>query len=333
MGNHVIYDALWESDRLAECSREAALAYPWIFLVADDHGRFEYKPRAIWKNAFAYRDDVTIQDVAGWLDEYWKAGLLIRYHVHGDLAHWYKFRGRKPSERRPSEYPDPQGIPVFTPEGATLPRRGGDEGATRGRKRGVRDRAEIEQSRDRAERNPAAGAAPLQPIEIAPEDETARTESTALVVAPLPWNREAAELWWAEYKGDPPKAFFGALKSLVKRETWERVRPALVTYMAETPAEFVNIAGKFVAAFGTWEARSRGLAPRSPPKETVADRSRRMLGLPPQNGGTGDIGSRVSVGTAQPECRLQPGAESGRGGAVPDGLGGDDGRGVPGGGG
>lgn len=94
-----------------------------------------------------------------------------------------------------------------------------------------------------------------------------------LVVAPLPWNREAAELWWHEYKGNPPKALFAALKPLVKREGWERVRPALVTYMAETPAEYVNIAGKFVAAFGTWEARSRG-APRSPPgKATAGEKS------------------------------------------------------------
>src|SRR5688572_20095318 len=123
MANHVLYDSLWESDKLAQCTREAALAYPWVFLVADDHGRFEYKPRMVWKHAFSYRTDVTVDDVALWLDEYWKAGLLIRYGVSGEFAHWYKFRGRKPSDRKKSEYPDPTDASLFKHEvgSATAP--------------------------------------------------------------------------------------------------------------------------------------------------------------------------------------------------------------------
>ena len=126
MANHVLYDSLWESDRLAGCSREAALAYPWIFLVADDHGRFEFKPRMVWKHAFSYRTDVTVEDVAGWLEEYWRVGLLIRYGATGDLAHWYKFKGRKPSDRKPSGYADPEGLPVLTYTATPPPRRGDD---------------------------------------------------------------------------------------------------------------------------------------------------------------------------------------------------------------
>lgn len=188
MANHVIYDQLWESDRLERCSRDAALAYPWIFLVADDHGRFEYKPRAIWKNAFAYRNDVTVDDVAKWLDEYWREGLLIRYHVDGGLAHWYKFRGRKPSERRASDFPDPDGMPTLRygaadiepPRGDASPL-GGDDTAVPPRERGVRDRSEIEQIRDRA----GAGAGTEPPAYVPPPD--IRTENA---IREAKWKRE-----------------------------------------------------------------------------------------------------------------------------------------------
>lgn len=240
MGNHVIYDRLWESDKLARCSMLAALAYPWIFLVADDHGRFEYKPRAIWKHAFAYRGDVTVEDVAGWIDEYWKAGLLIRYHIQdedgsGGLAHWYKFKGRKPSDRRPSEYPDPAGIPELPPPSATTPPRRGDDTATPPRQTRARDRAEIEQRQSGVENPPPAILAPRE----------------------VTWSNEAANDW-TEAKGGPaPKGIFAPLKHAVTVHGWLRVRPVWRHYLASTPGEFVN-ASKFVAAFGEWETRSRG---------------------------------------------------------------------------
>jgi hypothetical protein len=191
------------------------------------------------------------------------------------------------------------------------------------------EREEIEER----ERNPATVVAtsPEPTVEsppFDPPDDTSTTpgevpavESVAIAKAhvlaePLPWNREAAELWFQEYQGDPPKQFFGALKPLVRKYTWERVRPALVAYMAETPCEYVNVAGKFGAAFGTWEGRANGDGrKRAPPKETVADRSRRVLGLPPI-GGRDDFGADVALGTSQPERRLQPGGESGRGDLV-----------------
>lgn len=84
------------------------------------------------------------------------------------------------------------------------------------------------------------------------------TETAADVKAPLPWNREAAELWFQAYKGKADETYFGPLKALVKEYGWERVRPALVTYMAETRANYVSIGGKFASAFGTWEAKAKG---------------------------------------------------------------------------
>jgi hypothetical protein len=108
--NHVIRDRIWQSDKLAACSRDAALGYPWVFLIADDWGRFELAPRRIWATVFGGREaeDVTRQDVASWLNEYEERGLLIRYAEN--LAVWTNFQGRPPSQRRPSAYPDPREI-------------------------------------------------------------------------------------------------------------------------------------------------------------------------------------------------------------------------------
>lgn len=107
MGNHVIRDRIWASRKLAACSREAALAYPWLYLVADPWGRFEYSPRRIWTLVFGGRTDVLLADVEAWLAEYERHGLLLRYHIDGDLAVWTGFRDRPKGKRRPSDYPDP----------------------------------------------------------------------------------------------------------------------------------------------------------------------------------------------------------------------------------
>lgn len=110
MSSHVIRDRIWESRKLAECSRGAALAYPWIFLVADDWGRFEFNPRRIWSKVFGAREDITVDEVASWLAEYDGKELLVRYHVDGELAYWTGFQGRPPSQRRQSLYPEPSQV-------------------------------------------------------------------------------------------------------------------------------------------------------------------------------------------------------------------------------
>ena len=112
MGNHVIRDRIWRSRKLARCSRGASLAYPWIFLVADEWGRFEYRPHMIHGLVFGARmdyspeDTPSVSDVTGWLGEYEKVGLLVRYN-DGELAHWTNFEGRAVSQRKPSQHSEP----------------------------------------------------------------------------------------------------------------------------------------------------------------------------------------------------------------------------------
>lgn len=175
MGNHVLYDRIWESDKLARCSRNAALAYPWILLVADDHGRFEYRPRRIWTRVFGSREDVTQTDVTKWLEEYIAVGLLVRYHIDGDLAHWVGFKGRKPSDRRPSEYPDPADFPAHTgtdEAGAEEARQEGGEGAETARQKAARSVSDLDQIRSRStsERSaPSSRRSKANPGEDTPE--------------------------------------------------------------------------------------------------------------------------------------------------------------------
>lgn len=252
-----MYDALWESDRLAKCSRDAAMAYPWIFLVADDHGRFEYKARMVWKHAFSYREDVTVEDVAKWLDEYWRNDLLTRYHVDGDLAVWYKFRGRKPSDRKKSDYPDPEGMPVFTCDSATTPPRRGDASATDPRKPRARDRSD--QIRDRSDQNGSADASASGVALVVPSKSGHAT-----------WLTRPGELWrsrWGQDSEPPwgemgkafakPRAEFEARGDLGELwERWERFLAAAETSQWARPWRFVQGLGEWAA--GVVRAPPRG---------------------------------------------------------------------------
>jgi hypothetical protein len=110
MANHVIRDRIWVSKKLRRCTLKAALAYPWLFLVADDWGRFEYDPPHLWSVVFAARSDVSLDDVTGWLQEYEREQLLVRYENGGELAFWTGFEGRPPSKRRPSKHIDPETV-------------------------------------------------------------------------------------------------------------------------------------------------------------------------------------------------------------------------------
>jgi hypothetical protein len=175
MPNHVIRDRIWESKKLEQCSDAAAAWYPWIYLVCNDDGIFEYHPRAVWMAVFRRRPTVTMDDVTCWLGEYDRVGLLIRYHIDGELAFWTGFKGRKRSERKSSTYPDfltfhdvvrrLQELDIKEVDGravpATRPRRDRDATATRPR----RDRESsyrIVSDQIRSE-TPATGARPSRP--------------------------------------------------------------------------------------------------------------------------------------------------------------------------
>jgi hypothetical protein len=178
VGNHVIRDRIWVSDKLSKCSLPAALAFPWVFLICDDWGRFEYRPRAIWGQVFGSREDVSVDDVKGWLAEYERHGLLVRYHIDGDLAFWTGFEGRPDNRRRKSRYPDPKSLEGMEIDGPVTVPRGT-----------AQDRAEMlpraEQSR--AEQESGAEVAPPAPAAVVPS-----------------WSTEACDEW-KHFLGTPPR--------------------------------------------------------------------------------------------------------------------------------
>ncbi len=238
MANHVLRDRIWESNKLARCSRDAALAYPWIFLVADDHGRFEYRPRVIWGRVFAAREDVTVEDVTNWLTEYEQVGLLVRYKS-GELAHWTGFAGRPPSQRRESLYPDPSTVKE--------PKR-----------RQVRPINKDRQSLGGPYEEPSHDLLTSEIDRIGSEQSRSGAESPA--TAPAFPSQRAADVFLRHYpKGEPPGAMFKALRPLVLKHGWPAVEPELEAYLSRTEIDFHSWP-KFAAGFGTWAAGSASLA-------------------------------------------------------------------------
>lgn len=269
-----IKPSFYADEDLADCSVWARLLFPALWQLADREGRLDDRPAFIRIHAFPYDNlealGLSVNDMLNELARPRKhcpdgEAFLVRYVVEG--RSYIQIRNFKKHQ-----HCHPKEVPSQLPQMPAL----ADcrEKVDPSREKVIPSREKVDPSKalssfpslsslpSRTTTDPVASApAPEPPPFDPPEYEQPLGEITAPVVAlvaSVPWNREAAELWWHEYKGDPPKAFFGALKPLVKREGWDRVRPALVTYMAETPAEYVNVAGKFVAAFGTWENRARG---------------------------------------------------------------------------
>jgi hypothetical protein len=190
VGNHVLRDRIWDSKKLERCSDGAAAWYPWIFLVADDWGRFEYHPHAIWMCVFRRRPSVSLADVEKWLTEYQSEGLLVRFTTNSGLAFWTGFKGRKESERRDSQYPDPMEFEDVREMLAFI--EGGGRPAERARRRrgngaeaSRKDRALSEQigDGDRSEIHQTPGArAPRRKASKTPEEFDTR-ESRSLVDA------------------------------------------------------------------------------------------------------------------------------------------------------
>src|SRR3984885_4098280 len=71
------FDAVWASDKLANCAPWARAEYTWIYGLADGNGSFELtNPRVIFGRVYAIRDDVSIQHLSRALEEFQGKGLL-----------------------------------------------------------------------------------------------------------------------------------------------------------------------------------------------------------------------------------------------------------------
>ena len=84
------FDAVWASDKLANCAPWARAEYTWIYGLADSNGSFELTNlRVIFGRAYAIRDDVTIQHMSRALEEFRGKGLLFVWEENGKkYGHW-----------------------------------------------------------------------------------------------------------------------------------------------------------------------------------------------------------------------------------------------------
>ena len=84
------FDAVWASDKLANCAPWARAEYTWIYGLADSNGSFELTNlRVIFGRAYAIRDDVTIQHLSRAFEEFRGKGLLFVWEENGKkYGHW-----------------------------------------------------------------------------------------------------------------------------------------------------------------------------------------------------------------------------------------------------
>ena len=81
MPNRVVKDKIWTSKKLSHCSYEAQLHYPRLYLLIDDWSCIEIDSETIRGNVYPkLLKHVTTEMIDGYLNEYWKEGLLFRWN-------------------------------------------------------------------------------------------------------------------------------------------------------------------------------------------------------------------------------------------------------------
>lgn len=83
-----------DDETLGAVSRDARLTFVLVWTRCDDHGRFRAAPAYLRAQLFPYDEDLTLQTVAGWVDELARVGRLNLYEVdgqrYGEVVNWAK---------------------------------------------------------------------------------------------------------------------------------------------------------------------------------------------------------------------------------------------------
>jgi hypothetical protein len=107
VAKRLLDDGIFSSPSLAECSPRAQDAWPRFLLLADDFGCLDVNPRVLTGRGWPLRPDVSDADVAGWMDEYARAGMLGFWseggRVYGFFCGWF---GDKGQHKRAEYHPD-----------------------------------------------------------------------------------------------------------------------------------------------------------------------------------------------------------------------------------
>lgn len=102
---------VWESEQVGELSYQARLVFIGLITQADDEGRLKGSPKWIKGKLFPY-DDVTVDEVEGWLSEVVRQGLVNPYKADDnpylELPNWH--RHQKINRKSQSHLPSPMGV-------------------------------------------------------------------------------------------------------------------------------------------------------------------------------------------------------------------------------
>lgn len=74
-------------DELAQCSRDARLLFPGLWILADRAGRLEYRPAKIKAQVFPYDDDIDAAKTRELLEQLASRRFILIYEVDGKIVH------------------------------------------------------------------------------------------------------------------------------------------------------------------------------------------------------------------------------------------------------
>ena len=112
----IAFEALWSSDKIAQCAAWAQAEYAWLYGLADAHGSFEItNRRVIHGKVAANRKDLSLERLEQILSEFQNCGLLFVWAQDGKLfGHWT-------NSEIPGRLPPPSVRKRYKPLAPTVP--------------------------------------------------------------------------------------------------------------------------------------------------------------------------------------------------------------------
>jgi hypothetical protein len=110
MTRRLVDSSMWQNEKFATLPAMARLLQIGMINHADDQGRGKAHPSLLRAQVFPY-DDVTLGDVAAWLELIKANGTILLYSVDGkdyyQMCNWWEYQAHQYA--MPSDYPKPAG--------------------------------------------------------------------------------------------------------------------------------------------------------------------------------------------------------------------------------
>ncbi len=107
----MIDPAIWQSESMAELTREQRLLFIGLFSNADDQGRLRGNANLIRSIVFPFDEDIPTEQIKSDLEAIAAQGCIVMYEIEGkefiQVVHWWDYQS--PQWAYPSKYPAPPG--------------------------------------------------------------------------------------------------------------------------------------------------------------------------------------------------------------------------------